>query len=173
MMYICLSCNQPTVKQTTNVQHPWLFTAVRFYLAFCVVFFVVLCVFVLCLVYPMLLVSMDCPFLIAPSVFSNVYLFCGLCTQWYQFLWIVHSLLVLRFSLMCIYYLVCLVPCCSQCYHCLWIVYSWLPLRISLTCIYYLQYVLCLVFPILPLSLDCIFLIFPKVYFHLIFLLFV
>ena len=35
------------------------------------------CVFVLCflrLVYPMLLVSADCPFLIAPSVFSNVYL---------------------------------------------------------------------------------------------------
>jgi len=33
------------------------------------------CVFVfLRLVYPMLLVSLDCPFLIAPSVFSNVYL---------------------------------------------------------------------------------------------------
>ena len=29
-------------------------------------------VFVVCLVYPMLPVSMDCPFLIAPSVFSNV-----------------------------------------------------------------------------------------------------
>jgi len=41
-------------------------------LCFCVVFF---CVFVLCLVYPMLPVSLDCPFLIAPSVFSNVYLF--------------------------------------------------------------------------------------------------
>jgi hypothetical protein len=33
------------------------------------------CVFVfLRLVYPMLLVSLDCPFLIAPSVFSNIYL---------------------------------------------------------------------------------------------------
>jgi hypothetical protein len=42
---------------------------------YCVVFFV-LFVFVLCLVYPMLPVSLDCPFLIAPSVFSNVYLFC-------------------------------------------------------------------------------------------------
>ena len=30
--------------------------------------------FVLCLVYPMLLVSLDCPFLIVPSVFSSVYL---------------------------------------------------------------------------------------------------
>jgi hypothetical protein len=28
----------------------------------------------LCFVYPMLPVSLDCPFLIAPSVFSNVYL---------------------------------------------------------------------------------------------------
>ena len=31
-------------------------------------------VFVLCLVNPVLSVSLDCPFLIAPSVFSNVYL---------------------------------------------------------------------------------------------------
>ena len=41
-------------------------------LVFCVVFFA-LFVFVLCLVYPMLHVSLDCPFLIAPSVFSTVY----------------------------------------------------------------------------------------------------
>jgi len=34
---------------------------------YCVVFFV-LFVFVLCLVYTMLSVSLDCPFLIAPSV---------------------------------------------------------------------------------------------------------
>ena len=42
------------------------------FLIFCVVFFV-LFVFVLCLVYPMLPVSLDCPFFIAPLVFSNVY----------------------------------------------------------------------------------------------------
>ena len=36
--------------------------------------------FVLCLVYPMLPVSLDCLFLIAPWVFSNVYLSCVLCT---------------------------------------------------------------------------------------------
>ena len=42
-------------------------------LVFCVVFFV-LFVFVLYLVYPMLPVSLDCPFLIAPSVFSSLYL---------------------------------------------------------------------------------------------------
>jgi hypothetical protein len=35
--------------------------------------FIVLFVFVLCLVYPMLPVSLDCPFFIAPLVFSNVY----------------------------------------------------------------------------------------------------
>ena len=37
-------------------------------------FFLFWFVFVLCLVYPMLPVSLDCPFLIAPSIFSNVYL---------------------------------------------------------------------------------------------------
>jgi hypothetical protein len=37
--------------------------------------FVVLFVFVLCIVYPMLSVSLDCPFVIAISIFSNVYYF--------------------------------------------------------------------------------------------------
>ena len=36
--------------------------------------FFVLIDFVVCLVYPMLPVSLDCPFLNSPSVFSNVYL---------------------------------------------------------------------------------------------------
>ena len=40
------------------------------HIVFCVF---VLFVFVLCLVYPMLPVSLDCPFLIAPSVISNVH----------------------------------------------------------------------------------------------------
>ena len=87
-------------------------------------------IFDLCLVYPVLPVSLDCPFLIAPSVFSNVYfrpvscvpgvasfsglsildcpfcilyrLFssCVLCTRCCQFLWIVHSWLPSRYSLM-------------------------------------------------------------------------
>ena len=34
----------------------------------------ILVVFVLCLVYPIMPVSLDCPFLIAPSVVSDVYL---------------------------------------------------------------------------------------------------
>ena len=45
-------------------------------------------VFVLCLVYPMLPVS-GLFFFIAPSVFSNIYLSCVLCTLCCQFLWIV------------------------------------------------------------------------------------
>jgi hypothetical protein len=40
---------------------------------YCVMFFVWF-VFVLCLVCPMLPISLDCPFLIAPLVFFNVYL---------------------------------------------------------------------------------------------------
>jgi hypothetical protein len=55
--------------------------------------------FFLCLAYSMLPVSLDCPFLIAPSVFSNVYVSCVLCTQCWQCLWIVHSWLSPRFSL--------------------------------------------------------------------------
>ena len=56
-------------------------------------------VFVLCLVYPMLPFSLDCPFLITPPVFS------GLSILDYPsgFLWIVHSWLPLRFSLTFIY----------------------------------------------------------------------
>ena len=42
------------------------------FLVFCVLFFV-LFVFDLCFLYPILLVSLDCPFLNFPSVFSNVY----------------------------------------------------------------------------------------------------
>jgi hypothetical protein len=48
---------------------------------------------------PTLPISLDCPFLIVPSVFSNIYLFCVLCAQRCQYLWIVHSWLSHRFSL--------------------------------------------------------------------------
>ena len=55
---------------------------------------------VLYFVCPVLPVSLDCPFLIAPSFFFNVYLSCVLCTQCCQYHWIVHSWLPLLFSLM-------------------------------------------------------------------------
>ena len=43
--------------------------------------------------------SLDCSFLIVPSVSSNVYSSCVLCTSLAQCLWIVHSWLSLQFSL--------------------------------------------------------------------------
>jgi hypothetical protein len=55
--------------------------------------------FVLCLVYPMLSESLDCPFFIASLVFPIVYLSCVLCTICCQFLWIVHFWLPLWYSL--------------------------------------------------------------------------
>ena len=86
-------------------------------------------IFVLCLVYPALPVSLDCPFLIAPSVFSNVYFPVFLCLD------------------------------CTRCSSIsgLSIIDS---LRFSLTFIF----VLCLVYPVLPVSLDCPFLIAPSVF---------
>jgi hypothetical protein len=57
------------------------------------------CLFVLCLVYSMLTGPLDCPFLIVPSVFSNIYLSCVLCTQCWQYLWIIHSWSLPPFSL--------------------------------------------------------------------------
>jgi hypothetical protein len=54
------------------------------FLVFCVVFFV-LFAFVLCRVYPIMPVSLDCPFLIARSVFPNIYLIetttCIICSE--------------------------------------------------------------------------------------------
>ena len=68
------------------------------------------CVFVfffLRIVFPILPVSLDYHFLIAPSVFYNVYLSCVLCTVCCQFLWIILFWLPLRYSLTFIYQRVC------------------------------------------------------------------
>ena len=73
-----------------------------------------------------------------------------LCTLCYQFLWIVYFRLPLRYSLT-------LFILCTLCYQFLWIVYFRLPLRYSLTFIY-------LVYPILPVSLNCPFLIATSVF---------
>ena len=135
------------------------------------------------LVYPMLPVSLDFPFLITPSscvpyvasfsglsVFDYPFVLCNLC---YQFLWIVSFWLPLRLvdpmltvSLDCQF---CITPSscvpnvasfsglsvsdypfvlCTLCCQFLWIVHFWLPLR--------------LVYPMLPVSLDCLFLITPS-----------
>ena len=131
------------------------------------------------LVYPMLPVPLDCPFFITPSScvpyvaslsgFSVFYYPFVLCTLCYQFLWIVSFWLPLRLvdhmlpvSLDCQF---CITPSScvpyfasfsglsvlitpSSCCQFLWIVCFWLPLR--------------LVYPMLPESLDCHFLITPS-----------
>jgi hypothetical protein len=51
--------------------HSLFWSMVLMFLVFCVLFCFV---FILCVVYPMLPVSLHCPSLIAPSVFSNIYL---------------------------------------------------------------------------------------------------
>ena len=159
--------NYPFVLCTQCCQFLWI---VRFWLP-------------LRLVYPMLPVSMDCPFLITPSScvpyvasFSGLSVFdypFVLCNLWYQFLWIVSFWLplclvdtMLPVSLDC-QFLITPSSCvpyvasfsglsvfdypfvlCTQCCQFLWIVRFWLPLR--------------LVYPMLPVSLDCPFLITPS-----------
>ena len=159
--------NYPFVLCTQCCQFLWI---VRFWLP-------------LRLVYPMLPVSLDCPFLITPSscvpyvasfsglsVFDYPFVLCNLC---YQFLWIVSFWLplclvdtMLPVSLDC-QFLITPSSCvpyvasfsglsvfdypfvlCTQCCQFLWIVRFWLPLR--------------LVYPMLPVSLDCPFLITPS-----------
>ena len=131
------------------------------------------------LVYPMLPVSLDCQFLITPwscvpyvasfSRLSVLYYPFVLCTLFCQFLWIVsfdYPFVLLPVSLDCLFLITpsSCVPyvtrvsglsvsdypfvLCTLCCQFLWIVRFWLPLR--------------LVYPMLPVSLDCPFLITPS-----------
>ena len=109
-------------------------TLLIIFLAFCVVFFiVVLFVFVLCLVCTMLPVSLDCPLLIAHSVFSNV--FTSSCLQ-------EGSCLI---NVICI----CLRIVVSNTYYGVFFVLFF--------------FVLCTLY-MLPVSLDCPLLIVPSVF---------
>jgi hypothetical protein len=112
---------------------------------------------VLCFVYPMLSDSIDCPFVITPLVFSDVYSSCVLCTLCCQFPWIVYFLLSLWYSLT----FICPVSCVNY--------------VVSLSGLYIFDcpfgilwrlFVLCLVYPMLSDSLDCPFLIAPLVFSH-------
>jgi hypothetical protein len=111
--------------------------------------------FVLYLVYLVLPLSLDCPSLISPSVFSDAYLSCVLCTQCCHCLWIVHSWLVLRFSLT----LICRVSCVPSA-----TIVSGLSIPDWSFGFLWRLFALCLVYPVLPLSLDCPFLIVPSVF---------
>jgi hypothetical protein len=65
MLTIHEHLGSPLVFGGARVAHP--FSCLCYVVFFCALF-------VLCRVYPILLVSLDCPFLLGPSVFSNVYL---------------------------------------------------------------------------------------------------
>ena len=106
-------------------------------------------VFVLCLVYPMLPVS-GLFFFIAPSVFSNIYLSCVLCTLCCQFLWIVLFSLPLRYSLT----FICPVSCVPYVAS-----FSGLSFFIAPSVFSNIYLSLCLVYPMLPVTLDCTFLL--------------
>ena len=77
---------------------------------------------------PNVAVSLDCSFLIASSVFSNVYLCCVLCAQCFQCL---DCSFLITSSVFSNVYLSCVL--CAQCCQCLWIVHSWLPHWLFLT----------------------------------------
>jgi len=66
---MCLDCMIGMVVSYKRQELIFLFLTL---LVFCGVL-LVLFVFLLCFLYPILPVSLDCPFFIAPSVFSNVY----------------------------------------------------------------------------------------------------
>jgi hypothetical protein len=105
-------------------------------------------------VYPILPVSLDCPFLIAPSIFSNVYLVIPSSSRVFVFV-LCRVYPMLPVSLDCPFvitpsvfsnvYLV--IPSSSRVF----------------------AFILCLVYPMLPVSLDCPFFIAPIVYLHSIF----
>ena len=83
-------------------------------------------------------------FIIALSVFYNIYLSCVLSTLCCQFLWIVHVLLPCQYSIT----FICPVSCLT------FASFSGLLCFIALSVVYNI-FVLCLVYSMLPVSLDC------------------
>jgi hypothetical protein len=86
-------------------------------------------------VWPMLPVTLGCPLLIATSVFSGM----SIIDCHFGFLWNVHYLLPLRFSLECPLLIATSVFSVMSIIDChfgfLWNVHYWLPLRLSLVCL--------------------------------------
>jgi hypothetical protein len=103
------------------------------------------------LMYPMLPVSLGCPFSIVSLVFFNL---CPVTCVPNDASISGLSILDCPFGLL--YPLSCVL--CTQCWQCLWIVHSWLSLWFSL------PFVLCLVYLMLPVSLGCPFLIVSLVF---------
>ena len=119
---------------------------------------------VLCIVYSMLHISQDCPFLVGPSIVYVVYLLSTVCSvscvlnityiPWLSFIACLFDFL---YRLFITYSLFCVL--CTQCYIYPRIVLYCLALRISLSFIYYPQAVLCLVYSMLSISQECPFLV--------------
>ena len=75
--YCCLIFTESTVKGFNNKSRVFGVSVLLLFLVFCVVcsfFSFFFCLSSLCVFHPMLPVSLDFPFLITPSVFSNVYI---------------------------------------------------------------------------------------------------
>jgi len=83
------------------------------------------------------------------SVCLFLQLFVGVCMSYLRCLCL-FAYGVVQLILCCVFVLFVFVLC-NQCCQFLWIVLFWLPLRYSLTFIF----VLCLVYPVLQVSLDC------------------
>ena len=132
-------------------------------------FFIVMFFFILCLVFPMLPVALDClhPVSCVPNAASGSGLSssCVLCAQCCRWLWIVFVLCLvcpmLPVALDCLHPVSCVhnaasgsglsssCVLCAQCCRWLWIVF-----------------ILCLVCPMLPVALDCPFFIASSVFFN-------
>ena len=126
LSFICLVSCVPNVASASRLSILYCFFLYR--------------LFVSCLVFPMLPVPLYCPFSIAFS--SIVYLSRVLCSQCYQCLQIVHSLLLLPLSFICV---VSCVPNVASA-----------PRLSILYCVFlYRLFVSCLLFPMLPVPLDC------------------
>jgi len=95
-------------------------------------------------------VSLDCPFLMAHTVISNVYFSCVLCIQCGQRLLIVHSWWPIRLSLTFISPVSCVSNVASV---------SWLFILDGPYGYLSRLFLLCLVYPMWPVSLHCSFLI--------------
>ena len=114
----------------------------------------------LCPVYPMLPVSQDCPFLIAHCVFSNVC--CPRLVSCVPYVASVSGLSIsdcILCNLYCLFFLTCVL--CTLCYQFLRIVHFWLLVWYSLMFVFL---DLCPVYPMLPVSQDCPFLIARSVF---------
>ena len=148
-----------------------------FLFAYCgvqhIMVFFVLFVFALCFAYPMSVFALNFFHLLARktnleklSIYSNKF-FHILHFLWIQLWlfrasgkWVSAKTAIVVSNTYCVVFFVCLSSSCVLCCQFLWNIHSWLPLGFSLTFIF----VLCLVYPMLPVSLEYPFLIVPYVF---------